>query len=164
MQSLLVFDFLFVIPLRRWKGPTFSSSMEKVCRIVCLASSYWYHNHPSLSFLPLPPPSSSYTAAVAERPQHMLMRVAVGIHGEDIDAAIEVGLCAGVNAYIWHFHCLPACCFPYFCLCQTYTLMSERWFTHASPTLFNSGTCRPQLSSCFLLCMKDDSIEVRIKG
>lgn len=42
---------------------------------------------------------------------------------------------------------------------QTYNLMSERWFTHASPTLFNSGTCRPQLSSCFLLCMKDDSIE-----
>lgn len=39
--------------------------------------------------------------------------------------------------------------------------MSERWFTHASPTLFNAGTCRPQLSSCFLVCMKDDSIEVR---
>ena len=43
---------------------------------------------------------------------------------------------------------------------QTYNLMSECWFTHASPTLFHSGTCRPQLSSCFLLCMKDDSIEV----
>ena len=67
---------------------------------------------------------------VAERPQHMLMRVAVGIHKEDIDAAIE-----------------------------TYNLMSERWFTHASPTLFNSGTPRPQLSSCFLLAMKSDSIE-----
>uniref|UniRef100_A0A914UNC0 Ribonucleoside-diphosphate reductase n=1 Tax=Plectus sambesii TaxID=2011161 RepID=A0A914UNC0_9BILA len=67
---------------------------------------------------------------VVERPQHMLMRVAVGIHYEDIDAAIE-----------------------------TYNLMSERWFTHASPTLFNSGTRRPQLSSCFLLTMKDDSIE-----
>nr|AID23632.1 ribonucleotide reductase [Hofstenia miamia] len=66
----------------------------------------------------------------AERPQHMLMRVSVGIHGEDIDAAIE-----------------------------TYNLMSEKWFTHASPTLYNSGTCRPQLSSCFLLTMKDDSIE-----
>ena len=39
--------------------------------------------------------------------------------------------------------------------------MTERWFTHASPTLFNAGTCRPQLSSCFLICMKDDSIEVR---
>ncbi|XP_003386357.1 PREDICTED: ribonucleoside-diphosphate reductase large subunit-like [Amphimedon queenslandica] len=67
---------------------------------------------------------------VAERPQHMLMRVSVGIHGNNLDKAIE-----------------------------TYNLMSERWFTHASPTLFNSGTCRPQLSSCFLLTMADDSIE-----
>uniref|UniRef100_A0A9J8AW95 Ribonucleoside-diphosphate reductase n=1 Tax=Cyprinus carpio carpio TaxID=630221 RepID=A0A9J8AW95_CYPCA len=60
---------------------------------------------------------------VAERPQHMLMRVSVGIHKEDIAAAIE-----------------------------TYNLLSEKWFTHASPTLFNAGTNRPQLSSCFLLC------------
>ncbi|KAI8852259.1 ribonucleotide reductase M1 [Chytridium lagenaria] len=67
---------------------------------------------------------------VAERPQHMLMRVAVGIHEEDIPAAIE-----------------------------TYNLLSEKYFTHASPTLFNSGTPHPQLSSCFLLTMKDDSIE-----
>uniref|UniRef100_A0A0D9WMC9 Ribonucleoside-diphosphate reductase n=1 Tax=Leersia perrieri TaxID=77586 RepID=A0A0D9WMC9_9ORYZ len=67
---------------------------------------------------------------VVERPQHMLMRVSVGIHKDDIEAAIK-----------------------------TYHLMSQRWFTHASPTLFNSGTPRPQLSSCFLICMKDDSIE-----
>lgn len=67
---------------------------------------------------------------VAERPQHMLMRVAVGIHREDIESAIE-----------------------------TYNLMSEGWFTHASPTLFNSGTPHPQLSSCFLLTMADDSID-----
>ncbi|XP_077402729.1 ribonucleoside-diphosphate reductase large subunit-like [Vanacampus margaritifer] len=67
---------------------------------------------------------------VAERPQHMLMRVAVGIHERDIDAAIE-----------------------------TYNLLSEKWFTHASPTLFNAGTNKPQLSSCFLLTMKDDSID-----
>lgn len=67
---------------------------------------------------------------VAERPQHMLMRVAVGIHENDIEAAIE-----------------------------TYNLLSEKWFTHASPTLFNAGTCRPQLSSCFLLTMHSDSIE-----
>lgn len=67
---------------------------------------------------------------VAERPQHMLMRVAVGIHGEDIDSAIE-----------------------------TYNLLSERYFTHASPTLFSAATPRPQLSSCFLLAMADDSIE-----
>ena len=68
--------------------------------------------------------------AIAERPQHMLMRVAVGIHGEDIAAAIE-----------------------------TYNLLSERWFTHATPTLFNAGTPKPQMSSCFLLTMQDDSIE-----
>ncbi|CAG4985990.1 unnamed protein product [Colias eurytheme] len=67
---------------------------------------------------------------VAERPQHMLMRVAIGIHGEDIDAAID-----------------------------TYNLMSEKYFTHASPTLFSAATPRPQLSSCFLIAMKDDSIE-----
>jgi len=65
-----------------------------------------------------------------ERPQHLLMRVAVGIHGEDIPAAIE-----------------------------TYNLLSEKWFTHATPTLFNAGTPKPQLSSCFLLTMKDDSID-----
>lgn len=67
---------------------------------------------------------------VVERPQHLLMRVAVGIHGEDIPAAIE-----------------------------TYNLLSEKWFTHATPTLFNAGTPKPQLSSCFLLTMKDDSID-----
>ncbi|WP_299761964.1 ribonucleoside-diphosphate reductase subunit alpha [uncultured Pontibacter sp.] len=66
---------------------------------------------------------------IVERPQHMLMRVAVGIHKEDIESAIE-----------------------------TYNLMSEKWFTHATPTLFNAGTPKPQLSSCFLLTMKDDSI------
>ena len=67
---------------------------------------------------------------VVERPQQMLMRVSVGIHGDDIDAAIE-----------------------------TYDLLSQRLFTHASPTLFNAATPRPQLSSCFLLTMASDSIE-----
>ncbi|UKJ08995.1 ribonucleoside-diphosphate reductase subunit alpha [Solitalea lacus] len=67
---------------------------------------------------------------VAERPQHMYMRVAVGIHKEDIESAIK-----------------------------TYNLMSEKWFTHATPTLFNAGTPKAQMSSCFLLTMKDDSIE-----
>jgi len=67
---------------------------------------------------------------IVERPQHMLMRVSVGIHMEDIDAAIN-----------------------------TYNLMSEKWFTHATPTLFNAGTPKPQLSSCFLLTMQDDSID-----
>jgi ribonucleoside-diphosphate reductase alpha chain len=67
---------------------------------------------------------------VAERPQHMIMRVSVGIHKEDIESAIK-----------------------------TYTMMSERWFTHATPTLFNAGTPKPQLSSCFLLSMQNDSID-----
>ncbi|EON62863.1 ribonucleoside-diphosphate reductase large chain [Coniosporium apollinis CBS 100218] len=67
---------------------------------------------------------------VAERPQHMIMRVAVGIHGEDIESAIE-----------------------------TYNYMSNKYFTHASPTLFNAGTPSPQLASCFLIDMKEDSIE-----
>jgi ribonucleoside-diphosphate reductase alpha chain len=67
---------------------------------------------------------------VVERPQQMLMRVAVGIHQEDIDSVIE-----------------------------TYNLLSERWFTHATPTLFNAGTPKAQLSSCFLLTVKEDSID-----
>lgn len=67
---------------------------------------------------------------VAERPQHMLMRVSVGIHKHDMDAVIE-----------------------------TYHLLSERWFIHATPTLFNAGTPKPQMSSCFLLQIKEDSID-----
>jgi len=67
--------------------------------------------------------------AVTERPQHMIMRAALGIHGEDLEAAFE-----------------------------TYHLMSEKWFIHATPTLFNAGTPAPQLSSCFLLSMTEDSI------
>ena len=67
---------------------------------------------------------------IVERPQHMLMRVSVGIHLNDLDAVIE-----------------------------TYDLMSKKYFTHATPTLFNAGTPKPQMSSCFLLTMKDDSID-----
>jgi ribonucleoside-diphosphate reductase alpha chain len=66
---------------------------------------------------------------ILERPQHMWMRVALGIHGADVAAAIE-----------------------------TYHLMSQKYFTHATPTLFNAGTPRPQLSSCFLVAMEEDSI------
>lgn len=66
---------------------------------------------------------------IAERPQHMLMRVAIGIHKNDIESAI-----------------------------QTYNYMSEGWFTHATPTLFNAGTPKPQMSSCFLLTTQEDSI------
>lgn len=67
---------------------------------------------------------------IAERPQHLIMRVAIGIHGDDIESAIE-----------------------------TYNYMSKRYFTHASPTLFNAGTPNNQMSSCFLVAMKDDSID-----
>ena len=67
---------------------------------------------------------------IVERPQHMYMRVSIGIHKNDMDSAIK-----------------------------TYHLMSERWFTHATPTLFNAGTPKPQMSSCFLLTMKEDSID-----
>jgi ribonucleoside-diphosphate reductase alpha chain len=67
---------------------------------------------------------------IVERPQHMLMRVSVGIHLDDLDSVLE-----------------------------TYELMSKKFFTHATPTLFNSGTPKPQMSSCFLLAMKDDSID-----
>ena len=67
---------------------------------------------------------------IVERPQHMWMRVALGIHGDDLESAK-----------------------------QTYDLMSNKYFTHATPTLFNSGTPRPQMSSCYLLAMEKDSIE-----
>ena len=67
---------------------------------------------------------------IVERPQHMYMRVAVGIHKNDMESVVK-----------------------------TYHLMSERWMTHATPTLFNAGTPKPQMSSCFLLTMKDDSID-----
>lgn len=67
---------------------------------------------------------------IVERPQHMLMRVSIGIHKEDIESAVK-----------------------------TYNAMSEGWFTHATPTLFNAGTPKPQMSSCFLLQVKEDSIE-----
>ncbi|CAN1558216.1 NrdA Ribonucleotide reductase, alpha subunit [Flavobacteriaceae bacterium] len=67
---------------------------------------------------------------IVERPQHMLMRVSVGIHLDDLKSVME-----------------------------TYDLMSKKFFTHATPTLFNAGTPKPQMSSCFLLAMQDDSID-----
>jgi hypothetical protein len=76
---------------------------------------------------------------VAERPQHMFMRVAVGLHGEDIDSAVEVRPTSHITEQP------PLSCLDIAHL-QTYNLMSEGWFTHASPTLFNSGTPRNQLS------------------
>ena len=70
-----------------------------------------------------------YGNKVIERPQHMWLRVAIGIHGDDINRVKE-----------------------------TYDCMSKKYFTHATPTLFNAGTNRPQLSSCFLIAMENDSI------
>ena len=67
---------------------------------------------------------------IIERPQYMWLRVAIGIHGENLDAVKE-----------------------------TYNLMSQKYFTHATPTLFNAGTPRPQLSSCFLIAMESDSVD-----
>ena len=67
---------------------------------------------------------------IVERPQDMWMRVAIGIHGSNLEHAFK-----------------------------TYRLMSEKYFTHATPTLFNAGTPRPQLSSCYLLAMEDDSVD-----
>jgi ribonucleoside-diphosphate reductase alpha chain len=71
-----------------------------------------------------------YKGKIIERPQHMLMRVSLGIHPDNIDSAME-----------------------------TYHLLSQKWFTHATPTLFNAGTKKAQMSSCFLLSMKEDSID-----
>uniref|UniRef100_A0A671W4U1 Ribonucleoside-diphosphate reductase n=1 Tax=Sparus aurata TaxID=8175 RepID=A0A671W4U1_SPAAU len=126
----------YVNPLNKRHSPmiakeTLDIIMENKAR---LNSAIIYDRDFSYNFFGFKTLERSYllkiNGKVAERPQHMLMRVAVGIHKGDIDAAIE-----------------------------TYNLLSEKWFTHASPTLFNAGTNRPQLSSCFLLAMKDDSIE-----
>lgn len=126
----------YINPLNRHHSPMIS---KETLNIVLenkdrLNSAIIYDRDFSYNFFGFKTLERSYllkiNGKVAERPQHMVMRVAVGIHGLDIDAAIE-----------------------------TYNLLSEKWFTHASPTLFNAGTNRPQLSSCFLLAMKDDSIE-----
>lgn len=89
-------------------------------------------SHQILPPPPTPPPTPITPITpnqVVERPQYMLLRVALGIHGADLDTALE-----------------------------TYELMSNKWFLHASPTLFHAGTRFPQMSSCFLLTMKADSI------
>ena len=75
-----------------------------------------------------------YNGQIIERPQHMWMRVAIGIHGTNQDNALQL-------------------------VKETYDLMSQKFFTHATPTLFNAGTPRPQMSSCYLIAMEDDSIE-----
>ena len=122
MQRLwTLLSFTIVILITTCESISFSPDMSSDC--VYLIHSFGFKTLERSYLLRI-------NGRVAERPQHMIMRVAVGIHGADIDRVLE-----------------------------TYNLMSERYFTHASPTLFNAGTPHPQLSSCFLVCMKDDSIE-----
>jgi ribonucleoside-diphosphate reductase alpha chain len=125
----------YIDPKTNQKAPLIA---DDICKIIIdnrerLDAAVVHHRDYNYDFFGFKTLEKSYLMKlnnkIAERPQHMLMRVAVGIHYTDIDAAIE-----------------------------TYNLMSEKWFTHATPTLFNAGTPKPQLSSCFLLTMKDDSI------
>jgi ribonucleoside-diphosphate reductase alpha subunit len=128
--------YQYVDPKTGQNAPLISKETWKVIRdhAAELDEAILYDRDFSYDFFGFKTLERSYLMKVdgktVERPQHMLMRVAVGIHGEDIPAALE-----------------------------TYHLLSEKWFTHATPTLFNAGTPKPQLSSCFLLTMKDDSID-----
>jgi len=135
-SSTMTALYNYVNPNTGEKGPMIA---DDVYQIICdnaelLDSTIIYDRDFDYDFFGFKTLERSYLlkidGKIAERPQHMLMRVAVGIHKDNIDGAIE-----------------------------TYELMSERWFTHATPTLFNAGTPKPQMSSCFLLTMKDDSID-----
>jgi len=128
--------YLYVNPRNGKKAPLLSDEVFKVIseNSEKLDSTIIYNRDFSYDYFGFKTLERSYllklNGQIAERPQHMLMRVSIGIHLDDLDAAIE-----------------------------TYELMSKKYFTHATPTLFNSGTPKPQMSSCFLLAMKDDSIE-----
>ncbi|WP_437370021.1 ribonucleoside-diphosphate reductase subunit alpha [Maribacter litoralis] len=128
--------YTYVNPRTGKKAPLLSDEVHKVIseNSERLNSTIIYNRDFSYDYFGFKTLERSYllkiNGKIAERPQHMLMRVSVGIHLNDLDAAIE-----------------------------TYELMSKKYFTHATPTLFNSGTPKPQMSSCFLLAMKDDSIE-----
>ena len=128
--------YTYVDPVTGQNAPLLSKEVYGVIKkhAALLDSSIIYDRDFSYDYFGFKTLERSYLmkidGKIVERPQHMLMRVAVGIHQDDIDAAIE-----------------------------TYNLLSEKWFTHATPTLFNAGTPKPQLSSCFLLTMKDDSID-----
>lgn len=132
MQDL----YVYVNPRTGKKAPLLSDEVYKVVmdNADFLDSTIIYNRDFGYDYFGFKTLERSYllklNGKIAERPQHMLMRVAVGIHLDDIDSVIE-----------------------------TYELMSKKYFTHATPTLFNSGTPKPQMSSCFLLAMKDDSID-----
>ena len=126
----------YVNPRTEKKAPLLSDEVYKIIEKNSdkLDSSIIYNRDFSYDFFGFKTLERSYllklNGKIAERPQHMLMRVSIGIHLDDIDSALK-----------------------------TYELMSKKYFTHATPTLFNSGTPKPQMSSCFLLAMKDDSID-----
>lgn len=122
-------------PITQTHAPLISEEIYKIIRKNAdeLDSSVIYDRDYNFDYFGFKTLDRSYlirtNGKVTERPQHLFMRVALGIHKEDIQAAIE-----------------------------TYNLMSEKWFIHATPTLFNAGTPKPQMSSCFLLSMTEDSI------
>jgi ribonucleoside-diphosphate reductase alpha chain len=126
----------YVNPRTGKKAPLLSDEVHKVIKKNAekLDSTIIYNRDFNYDYFGFKTLERSYllrlNGVVVERPQHMLMRVSVGIHYDDLDSAIE-----------------------------TYNLMSKKFFTHATPTLFNSGTPKPQLSSCFLLAMQEDSID-----
>ncbi|VAW24023.1 Ribonucleotide reductase of class Ia (aerobic), alpha subunit [hydrothermal vent metagenome] len=128
--------YKYVNPRTGKKAPLLSDATYKIIKdnAAKLDSTIIYNRDFSYDYFGFKTLERSYllkiNGQIAERPQHMLMRVAIGIHQEDIDEAIE-----------------------------TYELMSKKIFTHATPTLFNSGTPKPQMSSCFLLQIQDDSID-----
>ena len=126
----------YVNPITGKKAPLLSDEVMKVIKknSELLDSKIIYNRDFGYDYFGFKTLERSYllkiNGKIVERPQHMLMRVSVGIHLDDIDAVID-----------------------------TYELMSKKYFTHATPTLFNAGTPKPQMSSCFLLTMKDDSID-----
>ena len=128
--------YTYINPRTGKKAPLLADDVYKIIKdnAELLDSTIIYNRDFSYDYFGFKTLERSYllklNGEIAERPQHMLMRVSVGIHMDDLDAAIE-----------------------------TYHLMSKKYFTHATPTLFNSGTPKPQMSSCFLLSMKDDSID-----
>lgn len=132
MQDL----YEYINPRTGKKAPLLSDEVYKVIRENAeqLDSTIIYNRDFGYDYFGFKTLERSYllklNGKIVERPQHMLMRVAIGIHLNDLESAIE-----------------------------TYELMSKKYFTHATPTLFNSGTPKPQMSSCFLLAMKDDSID-----
>ncbi|MFT7351326.1 MAG: ribonucleoside-diphosphate reductase alpha chain [Flavobacterium sp.] len=128
--------YLYVNPRTNQEAPLLSDEVHQVIQenAEFLDSHIIYNRDFNYDYFGFKTLERSYllkiNGKIVERPQHMLMRVSVGIHLNDLDSVLE-----------------------------TYDLMSKKFFTHATPTLFNAGTPKPQMSSCFLLAMQDDSID-----